>query len=318
MFPAIRQGLMKLWGTDVAMDRRRLVAFCRDLSAVSEEEYAAFRPPSALQHFGLGGARNDLGRADLEFTGFYEDGWLPEAAEAVLYEPEGARVLNVRGVVPEIEGSPKTFTTDVIVLLDGREVARRAAGLGDFDLKVPLSPADSDGTLNAGGRRRVGLRFTNTQRLPGFDRRPVACKLHYVGFETPPSAPSRIEQFPADVSDPDLKFTGLAIDGWLPKRSTVKMTQLADHGNLVLKAMVPRIDDESFRTEVVLSMDGKELVRKPVGLDAFELRVPVPPQPGYRTIEITFSKVQTLPGNDGRSVGALMRLLAFEPGEAGE
>jgi hypothetical protein len=189
-------------------------------------------------------------------------------------------------------------------------VAHQSLIMGAFEIKAKLPPRDP---ASAGGRRRVTLKFSDTQRLIPPDRRPVACKLHYIGFETPPSAPTRIQQFPQDISDPDFKRSGLDDDGWLRKRASVSMTQLADQGFLVLKGMVPKIDDESFRTEVVLSMDGKELARKQVGLDQFELRMAVPPLPGYRTIEVTFSNVQTLPGNDGRSVGALLKSLAFEP-----
>src|SRR5439155_3422792 len=74
-FPERRSGLMALYGTDVALDRRRPVGFLRDISLVSQEEYGRLAPPSKLESFPA-----DLENPDLEYSGIYEDGRVSEAS----------------------------------------------------------------------------------------------------------------------------------------------------------------------------------------------------------------------------------------------
>src|SRR5262249_34163061 len=49
--PNVRSGLMGLYGTNIRTDRRLLIGFTRDISLISEEEYAHLTPPSKLQTF---------------------------------------------------------------------------------------------------------------------------------------------------------------------------------------------------------------------------------------------------------------------------
>lgn len=167
-FPTQRSGLMQLYGTDVRLDSRVIVAFGRNISAISEEEYAALHPPAVLARF-----PEDLMQRDLEYSGVYEDGWISEAAFVRLVQPDGRPSLHVAGMVPAI--ADPEFTTDLRVLVDGEEVTRAALKPGRFDLRtnVPLNP----------GAHRVELRFSNTQTLPAPDNRPTAAQLYHVGFE---------------------------------------------------------------------------------------------------------------------------------------
>lgn len=168
LFPDRRTGLMWLYGTDVPFDRRRLVGFARDISLISDDEYARLSPPSSLDEFPA-----DLTHPDLEYSGIYEDGWVSESAFFALYEADAAARLAVRGTMPLI-GDP-SFSSELRVRVDGREVARRSLTPGDFEVQVPAP--------TGGGRRRVDLEFSNMQQLPGVDRRPVAALLRFVGFE---------------------------------------------------------------------------------------------------------------------------------------
>jgi hypothetical protein len=168
-FPFRRTGLMKLYGTDINLDPRRLVGFARDISIVSEGEYAKLSPPEKVESFPA-----DLANPDLEYSGIYEDGWISEAAFLALMQPEKATALVVKGMVPKIDDT--AFQSELIILVDGKELIRRRLNPGKFEVR--LSPPTGS------AKRRVDLRFAKFQRLPGGDNRPVAAKLDFVGFVT--------------------------------------------------------------------------------------------------------------------------------------
>ncbi len=168
-FPDRRRGLMRLYGSEYPRDRRLLVGFARDISSISEEDYARLAPPPKVDTFPA-----DLLHPGLEYSGFYEDGWVSEEAFVYLSQPREPAVLVARGVVPAIGAS--SFSTELRLSIDGQEIARIALAPGDFDLRL----AAPSGT----GHRRIDLRFSHVQRLPGRDRRPVAARLQLIGFES--------------------------------------------------------------------------------------------------------------------------------------
>ncbi len=166
-FPDRRQGLMRLYGTDVPLDIRRYVLFARDVSAVSEEEYEAMRPPRVVERF-----PDDLRDRDLEYSGLYENGYCSEDCYLQLGQPEGPATLEVHGLVPLIDGPD--FRTELWVRIDGREVERRTLGVGEFRLSAPVPQGAT--------RRKVEFAFSAFQRLPKDDQRPVGAQLYRVAI----------------------------------------------------------------------------------------------------------------------------------------
>ena len=177
-----RLGLMRLYGTALQADPRRLTAFIRDISVISDADVAAWRAPRRVEHF-----PQDLAQPDLEYSGLYEDGWASESSFVVLDPASDApTVLDVQGVVPDL-GDPAR-SNGLVVRLDGRVVASRSLRPGSFDLAIPLAPGR--------GRHRIELRFSGVQQLPGGDRRPVAAKLTRLGFRDPLSPTSAADSQP--------------------------------------------------------------------------------------------------------------------------
>ena len=164
-----RTGLMRLYGLNVPRDQRRLVGFARDISLISEAEYTALNPPTHLQTFPA-----DLAQPDLEYSGTYEDGWLSEAAFFNLKQPNLNLPLQLEGVVPEIKDP--FFSTTLVISVDNKEIARQLLKPGEFKLSLPLSSS-------AEVKRRIDLRFSKFQSLPGGDDRPVAAQLKFIGFK---------------------------------------------------------------------------------------------------------------------------------------
>jgi hypothetical protein len=167
-FPSHKTGLMTLYGKDIPIDRRKLVGFGRDISLVSEAEYAALNPPSQLKTF-----PDDLAHPDLEYSGAYEDGWISEAAFFSLKQPHPDSPLQLAGLVPEIKDP--AFSTALVISVEGKEIARQPLKPGEFRLSLPLPPSTE-------ARRRIDLRFSQFQSLPDPDSRPIGAQLKFIGF----------------------------------------------------------------------------------------------------------------------------------------
>jgi hypothetical protein len=186
-FPEPRRGLMRLFGTDVATDRRSLVGFLRDMSLVSEEQYAAFKPPSEIAVFAYN--RNDLrDYPELEYSGIYEDGWVSEHSFCRLSPRPGSAGTAqavVKGEVPALPGGDPNFETLAELCVDGKTVARELLRPGVFELRgnVPtVAPTSANAT------HAVELKFSHFQHLPennGYpDGRPVAARVRYIGLQS--------------------------------------------------------------------------------------------------------------------------------------
>lgn len=150
-------GLMKLYGKDVPTDSRRLTGFLRDLSLITEEEYAEFRPPTALQRFPA-----DLQTPDLEYSGMAENGSLSLAGFVRLTQPAGARRLVLRGKVAAAQ--------TIRLLLDERQIHEQTLSAGEFVLDVPVK--------TAAGLHRIAWRFAATDDQPAF-----LAPVQYLGFQ---------------------------------------------------------------------------------------------------------------------------------------
>lgn len=170
-FPEHRSRIARLYGDDIPLDSRRIVGFVRDISLVSDIEYASLSAPQAIQLFPA-----DLDNKDLEYTGIYEDGWVAESSYAVLQQPESSATLVVELKVPMSQG--RAVASWAAVLVDGREVARQSAASGSVLFKIPVPGS---------GKRRVGLRFERAVPLPVPDGRPASARIRYVGFQPPDS-----------------------------------------------------------------------------------------------------------------------------------
>jgi hypothetical protein len=194
------------------LDSRRIVGFVRDISIVSDGEYAGLSAPKSIQLFPA-----DLGNQDLEYSGIYEDGWVAESSYAVLQQTESSATLVVSLKIPIRQGH--ATASWAAVLVDGREVARQpvsSSGLVSF--KIPVQ---------GNGKRRVELRFDRAVPLPGTDGRPASALIQYLGFQPaysgalqPPSHASgsgTLDPGSAAEASPDIVPSNSGIefaDGW--------------------------------------------------------------------------------------------------------
>jgi hypothetical protein len=295
-------GLNRLASDDLTGDPRYLVGFLRNVSLVSEEEYARRRPPALLSSFPA-----DLLHPDLEYCGLYEDGWAGEAVCCTLTAPGGAVNLIVRGMVPCV-GGEAAFRTRLRVLLDGREAHAQELGTGEFDVRCPQQLA--------AGPHQIELLFSNWQHLPGEDGRPATAKLSAVGFESLAAPPTVLSSYLADVRRPEVEPSGLYEDGWAGETASCTLSAPGGAMNLIVRGMVPCVGgDAAFRTRLRVLLDGREAHAQELQPGAFVVCCPAPARTGPSRIELLFSRSQQLSSSDPRRVAARIETLGFVPSE---
>lgn len=298
------EGFEKLWGTSLPRDRRMLTCSVRDISILSEEEYAAFRPPEAIAKF-----PDELSHPQLEYSGFDEDGWVNKGFKARLTQSAPGQEVVIRGQVPSLPGQ-QTFRTEVTVLVDGQPVEKRMLNTGDFEIRGPAGATT--------GARWIECRFSESLVLPAGDERLVTALIKFVGFEPKDEnrsrPPEKLSAFPSDLSHPKLQQTGIFTDGWCGPTFQAQLWHAAPDGEVVIRGQIPDIArDGTFRTEIAILLDGKEIARRTLAPGDFEVRAPAGKTTQAQSIECRFSTPQTLPPPDGRSVGAHLKFFGFEP-----
>ncbi len=197
-----RTGLQSIYNTMVPLDSRKLVAYGRDISALSATEVAALARPAKLARF-----PDDLVFArGLEYAGIYEDGWLSPESEFVLGGSPATGIVRLRGFIPATPGSPAGGGR-LQARVGDREFALPAAA-GAFDWLLPV-PAAADTT-------RLNLRFSHHVRLPGGDSRPAAAKLELI--EVLPALPTHTFEYGISGSA-RLPSHGIDQDGWIAREA---------------------------------------------------------------------------------------------------
>lgn len=166
--PSERKGLMLLYGREIPADQRLMTTWARDISLISEKQYQSISPPISLQHFPA-----DLADKNLEYSGIYEDGWISESSFFVLSPSTSSKYIKVVGTVPQIKDV--NFSTVLKLSLDGKEITSQNLGLGNFEVKVPITSFTP--------KQRVALVFSNYQTLPSPDGRIIGGKIDFIGFE---------------------------------------------------------------------------------------------------------------------------------------
>ena len=165
-FPNEKTGLMKLYGRKQGGDPREIVAFVRNISLISDQEYANLRIPSHIEHF-----PTDLANEGLQYSGIYEDGWLSDDAYVVLQSKSRSRV-RFSGFVPDLGAGDAARA--MTVLVDGRQIAHEHVKIGRFNLNGPPLPA---------GRHRIEVKFDRAQPLSRGDHRKISAGISFIGLE---------------------------------------------------------------------------------------------------------------------------------------
>jgi hypothetical protein len=124
--------------------------------------------------------------------------------------------------------------------------------------------------------------------------------------------PSMLNKFPEDLSNRDLEYSGTYEDGWISEAAFFSLTQPSNQSKIILKGSIPMLHDADFSTELTFYIDGKKIASRKLGLGNFDIQIPVSTSKGRRKLELHFSKTQSLPNGDDRTVAALIQSIGFE------
>ena len=168
LFPSRESTIMGLYGSKVPLDGRYVTAHGRDISIISDKQYRAIIPPSAVSHF-----PDDLKNPSLEYSGVYEDGWISPSSFFVLSSKPKNKMIRIIGFVPNIDGVP--YNGSLSISVDDQIVSTLPLNVGKFDFTVSH-------TVD-GPKVKIGLNFSSALFLPGDDGRVIGGKIQRVEIE---------------------------------------------------------------------------------------------------------------------------------------
>jgi hypothetical protein len=123
--------------------------------------------------------------------------------------------------------------------------------------------------------------------------------------------PHAVSSFPADLAYEGLQYSGIYEDGWISERAFFILQPRTPGEVLEVRGMVPMIARADFKTTLTVSVDGREVARKTLGLGDYVLKIPLASAADSRRIDLAFDQTQTLPGGDNRPTGGLIRSIGF-------
>ncbi len=149
-------------------DPRPISLYMRDVTLLSEEEYASRVPPECVKTF-----PQDLSLKHLEFSGCEETGLVSTKSWFRLTQPQSQVPLQVRGRLAGKGTSPAEQNT-VIVKWNGAELGRKTIISSEFSLSFSVPPGIGPG--------KVELEFATARSVPPSTFK-VSAQLTFVGFE---------------------------------------------------------------------------------------------------------------------------------------
>jgi len=173
LLPKDNTGIMSLFRKDKIVDSRYLLGYARDISAMTLEKYKTMVRPREISSF-----PKDLAEAKtLEFSGWYEDGWISQHSYVVLGPKKQGEDLVLKGVIP---GTGKFLSAGqtVTISVNGMSLCdQQKLNTGPFE--VTFSVPKDDKKMNS---TRIDIEFSEVEKLAAPDDRPVSAKINYLGF----------------------------------------------------------------------------------------------------------------------------------------
>lgn len=167
VFRPKKQGLLNLYNRTVSLDPRYILGYCRDISAISEEEYQALPRPHTVDQY----PSDLISSRGAEYSGIYEDGWLSKRGFIVLGETKPGQEILIQGNLPL--GSPTKSDDNILNLqLNNEKPYNFRITDGGFAVKIPVtSPSVTS---------RIDFKFSHDIQLPADDARPVSALLRTI------------------------------------------------------------------------------------------------------------------------------------------
>lgn len=165
--------------------------------------------------------------------------------------------------------------------------------------------------------------------------------------------PSQLRQFPADLANPSLEYSGIYEDSWISERSFFVLEAKENTRFLLIKGLIPqvsmapsvyarfkefvsggfnsstlrsrlkmliigggllRVDHATLPAQLEVHIDGEMLSTKKLKPGSFEFKIPIQVAKGPQRIDLSFNNYYQLPFLDGRIVGAKIDFIGLVKG----
>ena len=291
--PFHRHGIKAFYNSSINLDYRHLVAYGRDISALSPDEVRAIERPR-----GLGNFPTDIVMAKgLEYSGIYEDGWISPDSRFVLAAAEPNDQLRLKGFIPDIAGitSNETFT----IRVNGSREYNVICGPGAFDWAIPVWSTKSATT--------VEIHSSAHPQLPSPDLRPVTAHISYIGLED--KGVYRYDYSKIDAALPLASHIGS--DGWASSDSVITIPVASKTKSIIFKLEYPGWIGIASHAKINLRLNDRP--SKQIVLNQGINEIVLPCELGSHQIQVSFETDQpfTLPAPDLRQCA--FRLLSITP-----
>jgi hypothetical protein len=138
---------------------------------------------------------------------------------------------------------------------------------------------------------------------------------HMVGFvrnislvTDEPAPPSSITEFPTDLLQAGVLYSGLYEDGWMAEAAQVRLSGGGSSGPLRIKGERPNLDDRPLTLSVLV--DGEAVAERKLDPGDFEIEVPVETA-GSHWVTLVADSTTPLPRSDQRVVSIRIEEIAF-------
>jgi len=291
--PSNRHGIKAFYNASINLDYRRLVAYGRDISALSPEEVRAIERPRALCNF-----PSDIVTAKgLEYTGIYEDGWISPDSNFILAAAQANDQLRLKGFIPNIAGMSKNeiFT----IRVNGTKNYLVNCGPGAFDWAIPIEIGMSVTSLE--------VHSSNHTHLPNPDLRPVVAHLSYLGLENKDKYAYDYKQ--SESAHPLASKIGS--DGWASSNSEIIIPISINTYAVKLKLEYPGWIGVSSHSNLIIQDQDNRLNRFILNQGYNEIIIPCKAGTRQTTLHLETDVSFLLPAPDSRRCA--YRLLTITP-----
>lgn len=217
-----------------------------------------------------------LADPNLEYSGFFDDGWLTSSSSITLNQSEKANALLFRGMVPGIGNN--AFSTQLQVYVDQQFVGGKILGVGNFDLTFPVP----SGT----GHRKIQFYFSDAQSLGNGDNRQVSSLIKLISLE---EVPGLSPELPRDIAQRGISFGAgwylpETVDKqsyrWVNNKAEITVTMPDEDASAAVHLELepgPGLDSKPFELLVANVANNVVTRRKIEGRETIRLSLPLAP-----------------------------------------
>ena len=124
--------------------------------------------------------------------------------------------------------------------------------------------------------------------------------------------PNALSDFPKDLEDPNLEFSGLYEDGWMADHAKMRLSA-PKRANCTfgIKALVPS-QTAAKNARLRIAIDGRVVRFQQLDVGENDIHVPAVGDGRRHEVDVSVTHVFQLPGNDGRPASMLLHFIGYD------